>query len=62
MMRKLALGCFALLAAVLLASAPARAAIEVQWWHAMSGELGRQVEKLAADFNATQTGFRIVPV
>ena len=62
MMRKLALGCFALVAAVLLATAPARAAIEVQWWHAMSGELGRQVEKLAADFNATQTGFRIVPV
>jgi sn-glycerol 3-phosphate transport system substrate-binding protein len=62
MMRKLALGCFALVAATLLAAAPARAVIEVQWWHAMSGELGRQVEKLATDFNATQTGFRIVPV
>ena len=62
MMRKLALGCFALLAASLLATAPARAVTEIQWWHAMSGELGRQVEKLATDFNATQTGFRIVPV
>ncbi len=41
---------------------PARAATEVQWWHAMAGELGRQLEKLAADFNASQPGFRIVPV
>jgi sn-glycerol 3-phosphate transport system substrate-binding protein len=31
------------------------------WWHAMSGELGRQVEKLSADFNASQTEYRIVP-
>ncbi len=61
-MRKLALGCCALVTAILLATAPARAVVEVQWWHAMSGELGRQVEKLAADFNATQTGFRIVPI
>ena len=28
----------------------------------MSGELGKQVEKLAADFNATQSDYRIVPV
>lgn len=61
-MRKLALGCCALVMTTLLATAPARAVVEVQWWHAMSGELGRQVEKLATDFNATQTGFRIVPV
>lgn len=61
-MRKLALGCCALVTAFLLATAPARAVVEVQWWHAMSGQLGRQVEKLAADFNATQTGFRIVPI
>src|SRR5258708_21250856 len=32
------------------------------WWHAMSGELGKQVEKLAADFNATQADYRIVGV
>ncbi|WP_426443059.1 sn-glycerol-3-phosphate ABC transporter substrate-binding protein UgpB [Bradyrhizobium genosp. P] len=31
------------------------------WWHAMSGELGKQVEKLAADFNASQSDYRIVP-
>ncbi|UGV28562.1 sn-glycerol-3-phosphate ABC transporter substrate-binding protein UgpB [Rhodopseudomonas boonkerdii] len=62
MMRKLAPGCCALVTALLLATAPARAVVEVQWWHAMSGQLGRQVEKLAADFNATQSGFRIVPI
>jgi sn-glycerol 3-phosphate transport system substrate-binding protein len=39
----------------------ARAATEIQWWHAMSGELGRQVEKLAADFNEAQRDYRIVP-
>lgn len=46
----------------LIAAVPARAATDIQWWHAMSGELGRQLEKLAADFNATQSGYRIVPV
>ena len=51
----------AAIAAVALVS-PARAATEIMWWHAMSGELGKQVEKLAADFNATQSDYRIVPV
>lgn len=41
---------------------PAQAVTEVMWWHAMSGQLGRQVEKLANDFNGTQSDFRIVPV
>ena len=40
---------------------PAFAATEIQWWHAMSGELGRQLEKLVADFNASQSDYRIVP-
>lgn len=46
----------------LLPHLPARAATDVVWWHAMSGELGRQVEKLAADFNASQASYRVVPV
>jgi len=61
-MRKLALGCLAVVAMALQGVTVARAVTEIQWWHAMSGQLGRQVEKLAADFNATQSGFRIVPV
>jgi sn-glycerol 3-phosphate transport system substrate-binding protein len=52
--------CFAAFAAIALAS-PADAATEIMWWHAMSGELGKQVEKLAAEFNASQSEYRIVP-
>ena len=49
-------------AALLVATAsPARAVTDIMWWHAMSGELGRQLEKLAADFNASQSEYRIVP-
>lgn len=39
----------------------AQAATEIAWWHAMSGELGRQLDKLASDFNASQSDYRIVP-
>uniref|UniRef100_Q07U81 sn-glycerol-3-phosphate-binding periplasmic protein UgpB n=1 Tax=Rhodopseudomonas palustris (strain BisA53) TaxID=316055 RepID=Q07U81_RHOP5 len=42
-------------------AAPADAATEVAWWHAMTGQLRLHLEKLASDFNATQTDFRVVP-
>ena len=42
-------------------AAPAHAVTDISLWHAMSGELGRQLEKLAADFNASQSDYRIVP-
>jgi len=51
---------FITLAAVAIAS-PAHAATEIAWWHAMSGELGKQLEKLATNFNASQSEYRIVP-
>jgi sn-glycerol 3-phosphate transport system substrate-binding protein len=53
----------ALLAAAitLAAASPAYAVTEIAWWHAMSGQLGRQLEKLAADFNAAQSEYRIMP-
>ncbi len=45
-----------------LAGATAAAATtEIAWWHAMSGELGKQLEKLAADFNASQSDYRVSP-
>jgi sn-glycerol 3-phosphate transport system substrate-binding protein len=47
--------------AAMLAAAPAHAVTEIQWWHAMSGELQPIVERLAADFNASQTNYRILP-
>ncbi|WP_440635711.1 sn-glycerol-3-phosphate ABC transporter substrate-binding protein UgpB [Bradyrhizobium sp. PUT101] len=48
--------------AALSLAAPAHAATDIAWWHAMSGELGRQLQKLASDFNASQSDYRIVPV
>jgi sn-glycerol 3-phosphate transport system substrate-binding protein len=48
-------------AAQLAMASPAYAVTEVMWWHAMSGELGRQLEKLATDFNASQSEYKIVP-
>jgi len=50
-------------AALLWAMAtPAGAATEIQWWHAMGGELGQKLEKIANDFNASQSDYKIVPV
>jgi sn-glycerol 3-phosphate transport system substrate-binding protein len=62
-MVKSAFRLFAFLAAAIApaAASPAYAVTDIMWWHAMSGQLGRQLEKLAADFNATQTEYRIVP-
>jgi sn-glycerol 3-phosphate transport system substrate-binding protein len=45
----------------LLVSGPAAAVTEIHWWHAMPGELGREVERLASDFNVSQSEYRIVP-
>src|SRR6202163_1238217 len=52
---------FAAAAAAVMSASPALAATDIMWWHAMSGELGRQLEKLASDFNASQSEYRIVP-
>jgi sn-glycerol 3-phosphate transport system substrate-binding protein len=51
----------AVVAAALTLASPAHAVTDIMLWHAMSGELGRQLEKLAADFNASQSDYRIVP-
>ena len=34
---------------------------EVQWWHAMGGANGERVDKIAADFNASQSEYKVVP-
>ncbi len=44
----------------LLSPAPAAAAT-IELWHAMSGELGRQLGQLTAAFNASQSEHRVVP-
>ena len=52
-----------IIAAALLANAgSAHAVVEIQWWHAMGGEIGEKLEKIASDFNATQSDFKIIPV
>src|ERR1700761_3641397 len=53
-----------LTAAVTLAFAaatPAYAVTEIQWWHAMTGPNNDVVVKLANDFNASQSDYKIVP-
>src|SRR5947209_3994172 len=51
----------AIVIALLAAAAPARAAVESHWWHAMNNELGRLVDQLAADSNTTQRDYKVVP-
>ena len=43
------------------AAAPAQAATEIQWWHAMTGGNNDIVNKLADEFNASQTDYKVVP-
>jgi sn-glycerol 3-phosphate transport system substrate-binding protein len=45
-----------------LATGQALAATEIQWWHAMGGVNGERVNKIATDFNATQSDYKVVPV
>jgi sn-glycerol 3-phosphate transport system substrate-binding protein len=45
----------------LLATAMAEP-IELQWWHAMTAVNADRVNKIAADFNASQAAYTIVPV
>ena len=48
-------------AATLALATPAQAVTEIQWWHAMTGPNNDVVVKLANDFNAAQTDYKIVP-
>jgi sn-glycerol 3-phosphate transport system substrate-binding protein len=49
-----------LLLALLCAAALAHAAEEVRLWHAMSGPLGAELDRLVARFNASQSQYRVV--
>jgi sn-glycerol 3-phosphate transport system substrate-binding protein len=53
----------AVLAAVGILCAPAaRAQIEIQWWHSMTGKLNDKVDEIARKFNASQSDYKITPV
>ncbi|MCP5153198.1 MAG: sn-glycerol-3-phosphate ABC transporter substrate-binding protein UgpB [Ectothiorhodospiraceae bacterium] len=54
-----------ILAAAVIAGAStgsAFAVTEVQWWHAMGGELGEKLASIAEGFNASQSDYKVVPV
>src|ERR1700759_2644285 len=48
-------------AVALTAALPAHAVTELQWWHAMTGGNNDVIVKLANDFNASQSDYKIVP-
>ncbi len=56
----LSFGAFA--AALALATEPAAAQAELQWWHAMTGANNDVIVKLTEDFNAAQKDYKVVPV
>src|ERR1044072_5040586 len=47
--------------AVGLGASPALAVTEIQWWHAMTGGNNDVIVKLANDFNASQSDYKVVP-
>lgn len=47
--------------ALVLTTSMAFAQTEIQWWHAMGGTNGERVDKIAADFNASQSDYKVVP-
>ncbi len=49
-------------ASAIAMSTAAFAEVEVQWWHAMGGANGERVNKIAGDFNASQSEYKVVPV
>ncbi|MBN9581986.1 MAG: sn-glycerol-3-phosphate ABC transporter substrate-binding protein UgpB [Afipia sp.] len=61
-LRKVFLTALGLTSATLIAlAAPAEAAIEIQWWHAMTGGNNDVIVKLAEEFNASQSDYKVVP-
>jgi sn-glycerol 3-phosphate transport system substrate-binding protein len=48
-------------AAAIAVATPAFAVTEIQWWHAMSGGNNDIVNKLADDFNKSQSDYKVIP-
>ena len=60
-----ALKTWLLAAALAFAAVPAfaeGAPIEIQWWHALTGVNSEQVNKMADEFNHSQSQYKVVPV
>src|SRR5437764_1135525 len=54
-------GAAAAVTVALALAAPAYAATEIQWWHAMTGGNNDVVNRLAEEFNASQSDYKVVP-
>ena len=52
----------AAVALAIAAAMPALAQTEISWWHAMAGANNEVVEKIAGDFNASQSDYKLSPV
>src|SRR3954451_7148710 len=48
-------------AALLATTSLAGAATDIQWWHAMTGANNDVIVKLAEEFNAAQSDYRVIP-
>ncbi len=60
--RKMLLRAAAAAALTCGSSVAAQAQTEVQWWHAMGGQLGEALNALADGFNKSQKDYKVVPV
>ena len=60
--RRLLLGAAAAVAMTCVGSATAVAQTEIQWWHAMGGQLGEALNALAEGFNKSQKDYKVDPV
>jgi sn-glycerol 3-phosphate transport system substrate-binding protein len=45
-----------------MSSSAAYAATEIQLWHALGGQLGEKLNEIAANFNAANEDYRVLPV
>jgi sn-glycerol 3-phosphate transport system substrate-binding protein len=60
-MKPIIIAAIAAVLAATIASASAEP-IELQWWHAMTSVNAEVVNKIASDFNASQTAYKVTPV
>jgi sn-glycerol 3-phosphate transport system substrate-binding protein len=56
------IGAAALAGGLFAVAGSAQAVTEVYWWHSMAQALGDRVNTIAANFNASQTEYKIIPV
>ena len=47
--------------ALIASLSAANAQTEIQWWHAMGGELGSKLEEIVQGFNDSQNEYKVVP-